>query len=308
VPDPETFLVEVYVLVDEYVLARCPEAPRPGRRAALSRSEIVTLAVFGQWARFGGERGFWRYAEAALRPLFPGLPSRPQLNRLVRREREATAGFALWLAEALGARGAPYEALDATAAPTRNAKRRGRGWLPGLADVGWSGRLGWYEGFHLLVATDPAGVVTGFGFGPASANDRALAEALFAMRAAPGPALPTAGRAASGVYVADSGFAGAECEARWVGHYGAQVVAPPQPDAARAWPKPWRRWLAGLRQVVETVVDRLLSAFGLGAERPHDLDGFRARLAAKAALHNVVIWLNRRHGRPDLAVAEVLGR
>jgi hypothetical protein len=34
--------------------------------------------------------------------------------------------------------------------PIRDAKRRGASWLPGLADIGWSNRLGWYEGFHLL--------------------------------------------------------------------------------------------------------------------------------------------------------------
>jgi hypothetical protein len=32
----------------------------------------------------------------------------------------------------------------------RDAKRRGGGWLAGYADIGWSNRLGWYEGFRLL--------------------------------------------------------------------------------------------------------------------------------------------------------------
>ena len=41
----------------------------------------------------------------------------------------------------------------------RDAKRRGEGWLAGSADIGWSNRLGWYEGFRLLVAVDPTGVV-----------------------------------------------------------------------------------------------------------------------------------------------------
>jgi len=265
------------------------------------------LAAFGQFARFGSERDFWRYADAQLRPLFPRLPDRSQFNRLLRRHRGAIEAFALALAAALGAGDAPYEALDCTAAPTRDAKRRGRGWLPGLADVGWSNRLGWYEGFHLLVATDPAGVVTGWGCGPASANDRALAETLFAQRAAPAPRLASAGRAASNVYVADSGFAGVECEARWVAEHGTQVVAPPQAGSKRAWPWLDRRRLAALRQVVEAVFGRLLGAFRLGRDRPHDLGGFQARLAAKVALHNFCIRLNRQLGRPDLALADLLG-
>jgi hypothetical protein len=37
--------------------------------------------------------------------------------------------------------------------------------------------------------------------------------------------------------------------------------------------------LAGLRQVVETIYDKLLNTFRLARERPHDLTGFQARLA-----------------------------
>ena len=87
------------------------------------------MAVLSQWARFRSERDFWRYAETRLRRPFPHLPSRPQFNRQVRRQQAAITAFALWLATQLGADAAPYEALDGSAVPTRNAKRRGRGWL-----------------------------------------------------------------------------------------------------------------------------------------------------------------------------------
>lgn len=55
--------------------------------------------------------------------------------------------------------------------PIRNAKRRGSGPLAGMADIGHSTRLGWYEGFRLLVAADPAGVVTGYALGSASTQE-----------------------------------------------------------------------------------------------------------------------------------------
>ena len=63
----------------------------------------------------------------------------------------------------------------------------------------------------------------------------------------------------------------------------------------------------GLRQIIETVHDRLLNFFRLAKERPHCIAGFQARLAAKVALHNVCIWLNRQHGRPLLQFADLLG-
>jgi hypothetical protein len=67
-----------------------------------------------------------------------------------------------------------------------------------------------------------------------------------------------------------------------------------------------RRWLASIRQIVETVYDKLHNTFRLYRERPHDLTGFQARLAAKIALHNFCIWLNVKYGRPRLAFADLI--
>jgi hypothetical protein len=65
--------------------------------------------------------------------------------------------------------------------------------------------------------------------------------------------------------------------------------------------------LASIRQIVETVYDKLFNTFGLWRERPHELGGLRARLAARVALHNFCMWLNEQLGRPRLAFADLLG-
>ena len=97
------------------------------------------------------------------------------------------------LARMMETQRSPYEALDTSSAmPVRDAKRRGEGWLAGLSDIGWSNSLGWYEGFRMLVAINPVGVITGFGFSPASTKDQPLAEAFFALRAEPSERLPRA--------------------------------------------------------------------------------------------------------------------
>jgi hypothetical protein len=305
--DPETFLVELYVVVDQFCQTQLPPDRHPGPAAALDRSEVVTLAILGQWSRFGSERDFWRYADAHLRPYFPQLPSRPQFNRHLRRQQAAITGCALWLAQQLGAASAPYEAMDGTAVPTRNAKRRGRGWLAGIAGIGRCLRRGWIHGLRLLVCVTPEGIITGWGVGPANANDHVLAETLLTVRATPNPALASVGPASSGVYVADSGFAGRDRERHWVAALHAEVVASPPPDSHRRWSKSDRRWLAGRRQIVETVIGRLESPFRLERERPHALDGFQARLAAKMALHNLCCWLNQQRGQPLLTLADLYG-
>ena len=77
----DTFLITVYVLVDEFCKQN-PALPEEqtvwatGRKSGLSRAEVVALSIFGQWSRFQSERGFWSFCEQRLRPLFPGLPDR----------------------------------------------------------------------------------------------------------------------------------------------------------------------------------------------------------------------------------------
>lgn len=305
--DPDTFLTTLYVLVDDCCKA-LPAATRgPGRPAALTRSEVVTLALFSQWARFTSERDFARYAASRLRGAFPHLPHRSQVNRRIRAEYATIVDIGQAVAAQLGVADAAYEVLDATAAPVRNFKRRGGGWLPEYAALGKSSRLGWYEGFHLLVAASPDGVITGYGFGPGSTKDQPLAETFFAARATADPRLPTVGPPSGEPYVADSGFIGADRHTHWQAAYGARVICAPYRSALRNWPKPLRRWHSGIRQIIESVNAKLLVTFRLDRERPHTLGGFHARLAAKVSLYNVCCWLNRQLGRPTLAFADLLG-
>jgi len=304
--DPDTFLTGLYVMVDTFCKTLPAAARRVGRPTALTRSEVVTLALFEQWARFTSERDFYRYAEQRLRGAFPQLPHRAQLNRRIRAERAVIVAVGQHLAAA-AAGDVAYEVLDGTGVAVRNSKRRGGGWLPEYAGIGRCSRLGWYEGFHLLVAATPDGVITGYGFGSAEVKDQPLAETFFAARDTQDPRLATVGVPSGEPYLADSGFIGADRHALWQAAFGAKVICPPYRSAARNWPKPLRRWLSSLRQIIESVNTKLLTTFRLEHERPHALDGFYARLAAKTALHNYCCWLNQQLGRPTLAFADLLG-
>ena len=269
------------------------------------------LSIFARFSRFASERDFYRYACAhLLRGAFPTLPDRSQFNRLVRSCVGLIEEVALYLAEVLGIEGCPYEAIDSAAMPVRDAKRRGAGWLAGYADIGWSNRLGWYEGFRLLMAAvSPTGVITGFGFSSASTADQPMAETFFASRHRSISRLASVGSTTSGLYVADKGFEGAENHRRWLDLYGVRVIHPPKRNSRkRNWTRRrLRRWVAGIRQIVETVYDKLLNTFGLHRERPHELSGLRARLAKRVALHNFCIWLNEQLDRPRLSFADLLG-
>jgi hypothetical protein len=305
--DPDTFLTTLYVMVDDLVYAM-PPVVQPGPTPALSVSEVVTLALFGQWQHFAGESAFYRWARGRLRGAFPTLPHRSQYNRLLRRCQRAVIAVGQALSQLLDAPTCAYEALDSLGVATRTGKRRGYGWLDGRAAKGWCTRLGWFHGFQLLVAVTPQGAVTGYGLTQTTTSEQARADTFLALRHAPQPALPEVGGSACNVYLADMGFAGQAWWHRWRDCYGAQVIYPPRAAEAptRCWPAALRREHAAQRQIIETVNHCLLTTFGLEHERPHTLEGLRARLAAKVALHNFCLWFNRQLGRPPLAFADLI--
>lgn len=305
--DMGTFVLTLYVMIDDFCKSRLPQEKRRGPKASLSRSEVMTLALFGQWYRFRGQRDFYRFVQKKLPSDFPTLPTRPQYNRLVRKCHDDIVSFFLYLVEILEARQVLYEILDTSGVPVRNVKRRGRGWLAGMANIGKCTRLGWYNGFRLLIASNPEGVITGFGFGEGSAKEQPLAETLLALRCQAEPVIPSAGLPALGPYVVDTGFEGEDNHRRWRLLYNADVICKPKSNSKKAWPKPWRRWLHSIRQMVETVYAKQMDFFRLDKERPHDITGFQTNLAAKMALHNFCIWLNKSLGREPLAFAELLG-
>jgi hypothetical protein len=302
----DTFLTTLYVTVDEFCHSHPPRR-RPGPQPSLSESEIITLTIFARWSRFTSERDFYRYAQTNLLDAFPTLPSRSQFNRLVRSCTQLIEAFFLHLVSLLEVKKCPYEALDSSAMPIRDCKRRGHGWLAGDADIGWSNSIGWYEGFSLLTSVDPTGVISGFCFGAASTADQQMAETFFAMRAYPNERLISVGSPSWGPYMADKGFEGAENHLRWLQSYGARVIHPPKRNSKKPWSKRLRRLVASIRQIVESTYEKLFNTFGLWRERPHKLQGLRARLAARMALHNFCIWLNDQLGRPRLTFADLLG-
>jgi hypothetical protein len=303
----ETFVIAVYVMCDTFAATQLPPARvRRGRKPALSRSEVLTLGLISQLQRFSSEREFMRCAQTCWRALFPTLPDRSQVNRAIRREQAALEAFGPWCADQVGRGEAPYELLDSTAKPVRNPHRRGEGVLPALTAVGKSLRLGFFHGVRVLVATTPAGAITGTSIAPGNTNDHPHADAFFACRAA-ADAPAAVGRASSGPYLADTGFAGRRWRAQWAADYGATVIAPPQPDSADVWDAEVRQAHISRRQRIETVIGRLLHDFRLERDRPKTIGGLLTRVAAKVGIHNVLLWWNRQEGRADFAIAEVIG-
>ena len=134
--DQDTFLITLYVLIDDFCRTRLPQEPNlPG--PALTRSEVMTPALFGQWAQFRSEGDFYRFATSCLKHLFPKLPNLSPFNRAQRAHQHDLLRLSAFLVEKLDARNCPFEAMDRCGVATRWCGRRGVSWMPEDTDKGY---------------------------------------------------------------------------------------------------------------------------------------------------------------------------
>ena len=295
--DLDSFLVSLYVLVDDWWQERHPSSARkkPGRPALLSDPEVITLAILAQWPRFRSERDFWRFASAHLRPYFPNLCTQSQFNRRVRALEPELRALQQAFAGEISEPSAVYRVLDTTLVPAVVRVRASRkGLFCGQASFGRSAsKTEWVYGFKVALVVDPEGVVSAFGLAPAASDERPIGEALIA-------------EDLHEAYLADKGFTGLEWERHWLERYGAVVAATPYDNSLRAWSKADRRWASGKRQIIEGVICQLKDFFSLERHRAKTLAGLLARLAAKVAAYTCGQRINDSLGRPLRHLADLL--
>jgi hypothetical protein len=127
--DLDSFLVSLYVLVEDWWRERHPPSSlpnKPGRPALLCESEVLTLAILSQWPRFRSERDFWRFASSHLRPYFPTLCTQGQLNRRIRALQPELRQLQRDFAEDLAQPSAVYRVMDTTLVPAMVRVRASR--------------------------------------------------------------------------------------------------------------------------------------------------------------------------------------
>lgn len=294
--DLETFLVSLYVVVDDWQKRyHLHPLRRVGRPLSLSDSEVLTLAILAQWPRWRSERDFWRYADLYLRGYFPNLVSQSQLNRRIRALEPELQGLQRDLADTLADGSEVYRVIDTTLIPAIVRVRACRkGLFAGQAAFGrCASKTEWVYGFKVALSVSPEGVITSFGLAEANCDERPVGEFLVELDG-------------HDTYLADKGFSGVEWERYWLEIYGARVIATPQKSAHRAWPRAACKWASGKRQIVESVIDQLKDVFALKRHRTKTLGGLLARLAAKVTAYTVGQVLNYWLGRPLRRLADLL--
>lgn len=326
--DLETFLTTLYVLTDDlyrqYIAPKMP--PSGGPCGSLSDSEVLCLGLAAQWRSgvpWKSERGFVRYALAHLRPLFPGMTTQTAFNRRLRRLWGAYILLQQAVARELHS-GDDCEIMDCVPIPiARGARSFHPGWLADIARVGKGGNDRYFYGLHLLLVVSASGVATGWTLASGNVQDRWLAELLLSSRAgqsqlggpsqadgSPRLARPcdwigptqSCGGPCECPILGDLGYSGEDWQRHWQEDYQAAVLTPPVCERHSA-----RQWFSSVRQAIETAFASLCESFGLQFPRAHTRWGLLTRIGAKLAAYNLGILINRLSGRPDLALATLVG-
>ena len=336
--DLETFLTTLYVYVDDWY----KEDVRPhlvkhaGAEAQLSDSEVLTIALAGQWrvgVPWGSERGLVRWMQSHGRGMFPKMIGRSAFNARVRWLWGAFIYVQQALARRLESAADVYESVDCLGLPAHSNAQHMREnghwlWESTMAIGGTNGRF--YMGDTLLMSVLPQGAITGWLIGSGNVDDRWLLEAFLSARSGQpqlvGPAPSThaayaerakpplahvgafqaVGQVRAATYLVDGGFSSQRWLQHWCDAYQALVIAPPPSNAARAWSAHSRRWLSAHRQIVETVFAALTDVFGFKRLQAHSRWGQYTRLAAKCAAFNIGLFFNRLLGRPLFALATLI--
>jgi hypothetical protein len=334
--DLDTFLTTVYVIVDDWYKANMAARMqrKRGGKLAMSDSEVLTIALVGQWrvgTSWRSERGVVRYFQTVGRRWFPTMVGRSAFNQRVRNLWAALVCLQQTLAAWLQPQGSSYECVDCVplrACSLAQSRREGGHWW-WWSRYGHGGTQGSsYFGDQIGMSVTPNGAITGWLVSDAQVDDRWVLQALLRQRMGqpylttpppsasgknrhgtppsyfPSPAL-AAGRPWGQTYLADAGFGGGRWYPIWR-QCRARVLTPPPANAPDAWSRPALHWHRRLRQPIETTFAHLTTVFSLASVRAHSRWGQFTCLAAMFAAYNLGLWLNHLQRRPLHALATLL--
>ena len=338
--DLETFMTELYVLVDDWYKEAIAEKMQrhAGGSMHMSDSEVLTIALAGQWrvgVPWASERGVVRWMQIHGRGMFPQMLCRSAFNERVRNLWGAFILLHQVVAQALSSTSELYECVDSVPLPAfspAQGLRESGHWLWESCTGHGGTRGGFYMGDQVLVCVTPSGVISGWLLANANIDERWLLSLFLSQRcgqahlSAPqrsskqvrsrapsqplghiGP-LTAVGQAHNRPYLADRGFNSYRWQRHWFEHYGACVLSvPPLNDPTHAaWSSKDCLFLAAHRQMVETTFASLVEVFGWLKLQAHSRWGQYTRVAAKFAAYHLGLFLNRALGRPLHALATLI--
>jgi len=293
--DLDTLVIALYVTIDD-ALQAAPELrrwrPAVGIAPKLTDAELLTLAVMQALLGYVSEARWLRHARTALRHLFPYLPRQSGYNKRLRAAlpqlryfiRALAVDTDLWADDVWVADSTPVECGRSRETVKRSA-------LAGWAGYGYcAAHSRYFWGLRLHLVCTLHGLPVAFALANPKTDERQVLVDLFDVE--PGLLDARPGQ----VLLVDKGYRDAETEAI----LAAQGVTVLRPAYKGEPPRPGKRLLGPLRQLIESVNDTLKGQLDLERHGGRTIQGVTVRVLQRLLALTAVIWHNHKTGQPVL--------
>lgn len=285
----DDFCLYVFCIVDDICLQLAPLLKRPGPQPQCSDSELIALCLIGECKGWDMETDLLSNFQAH-RDLFPTLPSQSRFNRR-RRNLMFTINcirriLLSWLDVAQDDQcvidSLPIPAVQFHLVPASTGDWRAYG-----ADFGKvSSKKQTIFGYKLHLLVTMGGLILDFVLAPASITDLEAGMDILSEHT-------------NKQIIGDKAYISAAQAAELWRTNRLRLLTLPRKNQKKQLPKPVRRLINAVRQIIETVNGQLDEQFHIETNHAHTFWGLCARLYTKLTAHTLCIYINRLLGKPD---------
>ncbi|WP_235018942.1 IS982 family transposase [Tolypothrix sp. NIES-4075] len=265
-------MTTIFVIVDDWYRKQVKNTTvlKPGAKARMSDSEIITLALVMDYVPFPGETQFLGFIRGNYREWFPNLLDQSQFNRRLRKLDGMLENLRRSWVEQLVGETEKYFLLDTKPLPVLGLKRDKRySDFAGSAAPGrCAAREMSYFGYKLVMLSTWNGIPIAYDLVPANTDERVAAEGVLEMVQH------------SDIY-ADKGFISAHWQAAMAHHTGNRIWTLTRDNQHFQHSYTLKRFISRVRQRVEGVFHEIQNT-GRNPERllNKTIDGFCVHIAA----------------------------
>lgn len=279
----DDFCLWMYVMIDDLWQEIEPMFKRPGPKPECSDSELITMVLVGEcrgWDMETDMLSYWREH----RDLFPNIPSQSRFNRRRRNLMQAFNLLRRIVLQTLDVAQDPQCVIDSLPIPVVQfhlVPGASSEWKVHAADYGRvASKKITIFGYKLHLLVTLGGVILDFTLAPASAHDLKVGEEMLSQHT-------------DLDVIGDKAYINAELAADLLCHNRLNLLTIPRRNQKQQLPKPIRKLLNRVRQIIETVNGQLTEQFNIETNHAHTFWGLCTRLISKLTAHTLSIYINR---------------
>ncbi len=287
--DFDDFCLYVFVIVDDICQQLTHFLKRPGPNPKCSDSELMAMALISECKGWDMETDLLSNWQSH-RDLFPHIPSQSRFNRRRRNlmfiinqiRRILLSELDLTQDDQCVIDSLPIPVVQFHLVPASTGDWRAHGANFGKVSSKKQTIFGYK--LHLLVTM--GGLILDFVLAPASVTDLEAGMDILSEHT-------------NKQVIGDKAYISAAKAAELWSSNRLRMMTLPRKNQKKQLPKPVRRMINAVRQIIETVNGQLGEQFHIETNHAHTFWGLCARLYTKLTAHTLCIYINRLLGKPD---------